>query len=157
MTTSAERPRSALNPAQLFAFGLKPLFLAVLELSCPKPHLLKDLTISRLDTADDWVRGRNERSLIVAISIRGHRLLFLGGYRYRSRTGPGSALRQESDYRKVLITGAAAHRVLTSSRGVSAKVALIGAGPNDRFGHPHRDIVQRWRDSGGRVGNCRPK
>ena len=32
-----------------------------------------------------------------------------------------------------------------------AKVAVISVGENSLFGHPHQEVVERWKSSGARV------
>ncbi len=122
---------------------------------CPQARLpqttaFADLTINRLDTADDWVRGRNERSLVVAISVPGHRLLFLGDIGMDREQDLAQRIGQATIV-KVPHHGSRSSSSPELVREVSAAIALIGAGPNDRFGHPHADIVQRWKNSGALV------
>ena len=116
----------------------------------PKTLRFADLTITRLETADDWVRGRNERSLAVAVRVPGHRLLYLGDIGIDREQDLGDQLG------KATIIKVPHHGSRTSSspeliEEISAQIALIGAGPNDRFGHPHPEIVARWSDSGAKV------
>jgi competence protein ComEC len=108
------------------------------------------LTVHALPAPDDWVRGANERSLGLAIAAHGHRTLYLGD----------AEADRESDWAGRL--GAAAivkvghHGSLTSSlpaliAETSPQLALIGAGWDDVFGHPHAPVVARWESSGARV------
>jgi len=124
-------------------------------LGCPRADQtqnlhLKSMTISRLSRADDWVRGRNERSLIVSINANGHRLLFLGDI------GMDRELDLAGRFGRATVVKVPHHGSKTSSglpliEETQPQIALIGAGPADRFFHPHPAVVDRWRQSGAQV------
>ena len=119
---------------------------------CPPPvveaqRALVDLELIRLHAADDWVKGRNERSLTVSVHVSGHHLLFLGDI------GLDRELDLSGHLGAATLVKVPHHGSRTSSshaliEEVAAEIALIGAGPNDRFHHPHPEVVERWRSAG---------
>ena len=125
------------------------------ELGCPAADLpapirLGDLVISPLRGADDWVRGRNERSLVVAIEHRSARLLFLGDIgadREEDLSGSFGA----ADWVKVPHHGSETSSGAALIAETKPRFAAIGAGLADRFGHPSPKVVQRWEQGGAEV------
>ncbi|KMK76651.1 hypothetical protein AB990_11810 [Alkalihalobacillus pseudalcaliphilus] len=93
--------------------------------------------------------GRNDRSIVLFAEIEGYRFLFTGDI---EESVEKHIIRQfpnlEADFLKV-----GHHGSLTSStqeflEQVKPKVALVSAGRNNRFGHPHPQIVERMEKQG---------
>jgi competence protein ComEC len=111
---------------------------------------LGGLDVRALPAADDWVRGPNERSLGLAIEAHGHRALFLGDAE-ADREADWAGRVGRADLVKVGHHGSrtSSHPALIAE--TRPAVALIGAGWDDVFGHPHAPVVARWKATGARV------
>jgi len=100
------------------------------------------------NTADE-----NERSVVCQLVIGDHRFLFTGdleaeGEAYLAATY-GDALRSE-------IFKAGHHGSKTSStaallRYVQPEITVISVGEKNRYGHPHKDVVDRFQSEGIRI------
>ncbi len=100
------------------------------------------------NTADE-----NERSVVCQLVIGDHRFLFTGdleaeGEAYLAATY-GDALRSE-------IFKAGHHGSKTSStaallRYVQPEITVISVGEKNRYGHPHKDVVDRFKSEGIRI------
>lgn len=100
------------------------------------------------NTADE-----NERSVVCQLVIGDHRFLFTGdleaeGEAYLAATY-GDALRSE-------IFKAGHHGSKTSStaallRYVQPDITVISVGEKNRYGHPHKDVVDRFKSEGIRI------
>ena len=116
----------------------------------PNPSSIGDMLLTPLAPADDWVKGRNDRSLIVRLETEGHRLLLLGDIGL-DREDDLAGHFGRADLVKVPHHGSRTSSGAAIIAELGAREALIGAGPWDRFGHPHREVLQRWRAAGAAV------
>lgn len=94
----------------------------------------------------------NDNSLVVRLAFKKHVMLFAGDVEAHAEAGLvalGSRLRAN-------VLKVPHHGSMTSSsdafvRAVSPQLAVISAGAANRFGHPSRDVVARFKAAGSKV------
>ena len=94
----------------------------------------------------------NNHSLTLRLTYGNKRFLFTGDIEREAE----HALLQSPAYLRAEFVKVAHHGSRTSSTaefiGASkAEYAIISVGKKSRFGHPHREVVERWRQSGAKV------
>jgi beta-lactamase superfamily II metal-dependent hydrolase len=99
--------------------------------------------------------GFFSRSMLLTGDIEkgGERALVAGGRDLKSETGRGL----EVDVVKVPHHGSKSSSTAPFVAATGAKVAVISVGKSSLFGHPHREVVERWEASGAQVlttGEC---
>lgn len=94
--------------------------------------------------------GDNDRSCVLLVAGRGGRLLLTGDI--TSRVEPRVAAQVEPDAAP-LVRGVAHHGSRTSSgadfiAALHPALAIVSAGWRSRYGHPHPEVVARFREAG---------
>ncbi len=97
--------------------------------------------------------GRNDRSLVLAARVPGHRLLLTGDVeaaaeRRLVREQPGALA---ADLLKIAHHGSRSSTGSAFLRAVAPRIALISAGVGNSHGHPHRQVLERLRGAGIKV------
>lgn len=95
--------------------------------------------------------GANDNSLVVRLSYGKRRILFTGdveshGERHLLERGDLGA-----DVLKVAHHGSATSSCMALLRAIGPKLAIVSAGADNPFGHPHPQVIERLRRSGARV------
>jgi competence protein ComEC len=95
-----------------------------------------------------WLTSDNDRSLVIKITYGERSFLFTGDIE--------SAAETRLAVPRADVVKAAHHGSRTSSTpsfvdAVSAEVVVVPAPRRSRFGHPHPEVVERWRASGAAV------
>jgi competence protein ComEC len=116
----------------------------------PRPLRFGELKVEALAQADDWLKGRNERSLVTAIKGEGVRLLFLGDIGLDREMDLDGRFGR-ADLVKIPHHGSRSSSSLALIRETQPRFAFVGAAPGDRFGHPHTEILRRWQEHRVRV------
>ena len=98
--------------------------------------------------ASDFEQDINERSIVLAASLEGIHWLFTGDLGEKGE----HRLMERYPHLSVDILKAGHHGSLTSSSElfldhIKPKAVLISAGRNNRYGHPHPDILNRFEES----------
>lgn len=98
-------------------------------------------------------RSSNDDSLVLQFKFGRHKILFLGDIERKAELG---LLGRESEMLLSDIVKVAHHGSRTSSveKFVSAarpKWAIISVGQHSMFGHPHADVLDRWRTAGAEI------
>lgn len=91
----------------------------------------------------------NDNSLVMSLRFRTRRVLFAGDI---ERMGEASLVTAGAELRAAVLK-VPHHGSRTSSTAsflarVRADIAVISAGPGNRFGHPHQDVTARYRRLG---------
>jgi len=102
--------------------------------------------------------SRNNDSIVLRIAF-GRRSLLLTGDIEKSgeRALLASGKQLKADVVKVPHHGSRSSSTLPFVTATEAKLAVISVGQNSMFGHPHADVVERWRANGAQVfttGKC---
>ncbi|HLA09425.1 MAG TPA: ComEC/Rec2 family competence protein [Pyrinomonadaceae bacterium] len=103
-------------------------------------------------------KSANDDSVVLKVELGSRAILFTGDIEKRAE----AMLLMMPDRLRADVVKVAHHGSRTSSEArfvgaTGAKLAVISVGRNSFFGHPHPDVIQRWRASGARVlttGNC---
>ncbi len=103
-----------------------------------------------LVAAADPVRSVNDNSLVVMVSYRGRRVLFLGDVEEEGE------LALVDQLGPVEVVKVAHHGSATSSSpalvaAVAARWAVVSVGAGNRFGLPRAGVLARWRQAGATV------
>ncbi len=98
-------------------------------------------------------RSSNDDSLVLQIHYGDRRILLLADI---ERKAEGSLLYEAREALAADVVKVAHHGSRTSSTAglvaaVRAKVAVISVGQQSMFGHPHREVVERWRAAGAEI------
>lgn len=102
---------------------------------------------------DDQVYEGNDDSLVIYAHIGGMKWLFTGDL---EESGERKMIRRynvEADVLKVGHHGSASSTSEEFLEKVDAQVAIISAGKDNRFGHPHPDVVERLGNRGVKIYN----
>lgn len=114
-----------------------------------------DTTITFLWPVDDYVRENilNNNSVVAKLQYRNMSILFTGDIEEKAETRIVSMYGSElkSDILKVAHHGSKSSSTQAFVNAVSPKVALIGVGANNTFGHPNDEVIQRLQNIGCRV------
>lgn len=111
-----------------------------------------DSLFSILSPDDDVYEG-NDDSLVIYAHTGGMKWLFTGDL---EESGERKMIRRynvEADVLKVGHHGSASSTSVEFLETVDPKVAIISAGKDNRFGHPHPDVVARLEKGGVRIYN----
>ncbi len=98
-------------------------------------------------------RGRNDRSLVLAARVAGHRLLLAGDVEapVEKRLAAEHADRLSAGVLKIAHHGSRSSTTGAFLRAVGPRVALISAGVGNPYGHPHPRVLERLHAAGVRV------
>jgi competence protein ComEC len=96
--------------------------------------------------------SRNDESVVVRIKFGGRTFLLTGDIERSAE----AALLSKSDQLRADVVKVAHHGSRTSSSetfilAAHPRVAVISVGRNSMFGHPHREVVERWQAIGAEV------
>ena len=95
----------------------------------------------------------NNNSIVVALEHGRHRFLFTGDIEVETERilidRYGESLR--ADVLKVPHHGSATSSCAAFIHAVRPRVVVVSAGTGNRFGHPHRDVLRRYRKSGATI------
>ncbi|MDX6383559.1 MAG: competence protein ComEC [Blastocatellia bacterium] len=103
-------------------------------------------------TLNDDAPSRNNDSIVLLMRYGEKRFLLTGDI---EKDGESAVLRKQLDLRSDLVK-VAHHGSRTSSiegfvNATRPQLAIISVGRTSMFGHPHREVVDRWRASGAEV------
>jgi competence protein ComEC len=107
--------------------------------------------------------SRNNDSIVLKLTYGNHSILLTGDIeKGAERALVGWASNAEPNALQADVVKVAHHGSRTSSTApfvaaTHAQTAIISVGQTSMFGHPHREVVERWRASGAQVlttGNC---
>ena len=98
-------------------------------------------------------RSSNDDSLVLQIEYGSRRILLLADIERKAELALLSAAHQSLTAEGVIV---AHHGSRTSSTAgfvaaVHPQVAIISVGRQSMFGHPHREVVERWRANGAEI------
>lgn len=98
-------------------------------------------------------RSSNNDSLVLQIEYGTRKLLLLGDVESKAEL---SLLQEAGEALPADVVKVAHHGSRTSSTAgfvaaVRAKLAVISVGQQSMFGHPHREVVERWRAAGAQI------
>jgi len=105
------------------------------------------------DSHEDPAVKENDRSCVLRVEAGGKRVLLPADIERRAEE---ALLERSRDRMPVDVLLAPHHGSRTSSipefvRAASPQIVVFPVGYRNRFGHPHRDVVQRYRDIGARI------
>jgi competence protein ComEC len=102
--------------------------------------------------------SRNNDSVVLRATFGKRSLLFTGDIEMSAeRALVGNASELRADVVKVPHHGSKSSSTDAFVAATRAEFAIISVGQRSRFGHPHREVVERWQASGARVlttGQC---
>ncbi len=125
---------------------------AVREVKMGNAWLAGDSSFSVL-SPDDAVYEGNDDSLVIYAHIGGMKWLFTGDL---EEGGERKTIRRYNIVADVLKVGHHGSASSTSNEfleAVNPQVAIISAGKDNRFGHPHPDVVERLKKKGVKIYN----
>jgi competence protein ComEC len=98
-------------------------------------------------------RSSNNESLVLQIEYGSRKILLLADIESKTEQ---SLVQESRDVLQTDIVKVAHHGSRTSSTAafvaaVHPKVAIISVGRQSMFGHPHREVVERWRQNGAEI------
>jgi competence protein ComEC len=103
-------------------------------------------------TQDESASSRNNDSILLLVRFGEKRFLLTGDI---EREGETAVLREaislKSDVVKVAHHGSRTSSIEAFVAATRPSLAIISVGRTSMFGHPHRDVVERWRASGAEV------
>lgn len=94
----------------------------------------------------------NNHSLVLRISCGAKKILFTGDIEKETE----NFLSKNPALLKANVVKAAHHGSKTSSiqdfiRSTNAEYAIISVGKHSQFGHPHKEVVERWKNTGAKI------
>jgi competence protein ComEC len=102
--------------------------------------------------------SRNNDSTVLRVGFLKHAMLFMGDIEKGGERALVSTTRNlKADVVKVPHHGSKSSSTLSFVSATKAQVAVISVGKTSMFGHPHREVVERWQASGAQVlttGEC---
>jgi competence protein ComEC len=102
--------------------------------------------------------SRNNDSIVLRIRFGKASLLLTGDIEKGAETSlVGTGKELTADVVKVPHHGSHSSSTAAFITATRARFAIISVGQKSRFGHPHRDVVERWQASGAQVlttGKC---
>lgn len=102
--------------------------------------------------------SRNNDSTVLKVGFGDRSLLLTGDIeKGGERALVATARDLQADVVKVPHHGSRSSSIVPFVSATQAKVAVISVGKNSMFGHPHREVVERWQASGAQVlttGEC---
>ena len=109
-------------------------------------------------TNDPPEPARNNDSTVLKVGFGKHSLLLTGDIEKGGERALVSTARDlKADVVKVPHHGSRSSSTTPFVSATQAKVAVISVGKNSMFGHPHREVVERWQANGAQVlttGEC---
>ncbi|HMJ24416.1 MAG TPA: ComEC/Rec2 family competence protein, partial [Pyrinomonadaceae bacterium] len=103
-------------------------------------------------TQDDSAPSRNNDSILLLVRFGEKSLLLTGDI---EKEGEAAVLREgiglKSDLVKVAHHGSRTSSIEAFVTATRPSLAIISVGRTSMFGHPHQDVVERWRASGAEV------
>jgi competence protein ComEC len=103
-------------------------------------------------TQDDSAPSRNNDSILLLVRFGEKSLLLTGDI---EKEGEAAVLREgtnlKSDLVKIAHHGSRTSSIEAFVTATRPSLAIISVGRTSMFGHPHRDVVERWRASGAEV------
>jgi competence protein ComEC len=97
------------------------------------------------------VQSANEGSLVLRLDFRGRRFLFTGDIESAGEAFVSSQRNVSADVVKVPHHGSRTSSSKEFIEAVKARYAVIPVGRRSRFGHPHSEVVARWKEAGAEV------
>ncbi|HEX6283846.1 MAG TPA: DNA internalization-related competence protein ComEC/Rec2, partial [Pyrinomonadaceae bacterium] len=103
--------------------------------------------------------SRNNDSTVLRVGFGKHVLLLTGDIEKSGERALVEAAgnQLQADVVKVPHHGSRSSSTAPFVESTKAQVAVVSVGKNSKFGHPHRDVVERWQASGAHVlttGEC---
>jgi len=106
--------------------------------------------------------SRNNDSIVLKLTYGNHDILLTGDIEKSAERALVAATNADPNALKADVVKVAHHGSRTSSTApfiaaTHARTAIISVGQTSMFGHPHREVVERWRASGAQVlttGQC---
>ncbi|HET6891079.1 MAG TPA: ComEC/Rec2 family competence protein [Pyrinomonadaceae bacterium] len=98
--------------------------------------------------------SQNNDSLVLRLEFGNHKILLTGDI---ERTGEAALLATNSqDYLDADVVKAPHHGSKSSStaafvKATGARFVIVSVGQSSIFGHPHKEVVERWQNSGAKV------
>jgi competence protein ComEC len=103
-------------------------------------------------TNDPAAPSDNDHSVVMRFNIGDHSFLLTGDIERRAESEILAAgVRLNADLVKVPHHGSRTSSTQEFINAVGAKYAVIAVGRSSVFGHPHREVVERWKASGANV------
>lgn len=105
-------------------------------------------------SGNDQARSANDDSIVLQFEFGDHRILLLADIERKSEqalveTPANVAL--TADVVKVAHHGSRTSSTEQFVKAVTPKLAIISVGQRSMFGHPHKEVVDRWRDVGAQI------
>ncbi|MDP6936187.1 MAG: DNA internalization-related competence protein ComEC/Rec2 [Candidatus Marinimicrobia bacterium] len=108
--------------------------------------LYPDSTIARM------MHNVNNASIVIRLDYKDHSFLFMGDAEiHAERLIVAMGQHLDADVVKIGHHGSATSSIQSFVGAVSAEVAVVSAGENNRYGHPSEKIIHRWEDAGTQV------
>ncbi len=103
--------------------------------------------------ADNWI---NNNSLILKLTYKSFSIMFTGDIEEVAEKGIVEQYSDNINKLQATILKIAHHGSKTSTtddflKTVSPKIALIGVGKNNKFGHPNEQVIERLKENGVKV------
>ncbi len=95
--------------------------------------------------------SRNDLSLVLRLTYGGHSFLLTGDIEKAGEREMLSTRLQQTDVVKVPHHGSRTSSSPAFVRTVNARYAVIPVGRRSLFGHPHKEVVERWQAAGADV------
>ena len=105
------------------------------------------ITVLAPEDSDTTNRVRNDDSLVLLLEYRGSKVLLTGDVERYGEEVIVSKLRGHVDYMKVPHHGSKTSSSSILLNAVRPRVAFISVGHLNWFGHPHPDVLKRYRES----------
>jgi competence protein ComEC len=111
-----------------------------------------DVEISVLWPPAGGETSANDDSLVLRINFRERSILLTGDIEQAAERGLIASQQQlRADVVKVPHHGSKTSSTESFVLATKPTVAVISVGRNSRFGHPHREVVERWQSHGATV------
>ena len=103
-------------------------------------------------TANDEISDNNH-SVVLRIICGERKILLTGDIEKETER---ELLRRQAEFLRADVVKVAHHGSRTSStqkfiEAARAEIAVIPVGNSSPFGHPHREVLERWKNSGARI------
>lgn len=138
---------------------LKPLLREIERSGVPRAMILAgdvlnigDVQVNVLNPNGEVARSANNDSVVLRVVFGGTPILFTGDIEKGAEESlVDSDLELKSDVVKVPHHGSRSSSTDLFVNAVHAKVAIISVGRRSLFGHPHKEVVERWKAVGANV------
>lgn len=101
--------------------------------------------------SDEGTRTQNDASVVLRISFKRRTFLLTGDIEQDTERRLVEAGNLRADVVKVPHHGSRTSSTRSFVDSVGAEYAVIPVGQRSRFGHPHPEVVERWKEGGARV------